>query len=385
MSRREYCLDGIKFIACMIIFWTHFVGAFYSLCAVNPGLGPRMEFLLTHSPLKIFTDSAMMLMIFMMISGYLAAGKKIRTFRELWQAVLFRYFRFVLPFLFANFLVCVIWYTVGFRTQPAAELLHNDWVRGYYVIPVTPYLAVREALTLGALANGPLWMMRHLAGATCGVYLYSFLRERIPGPLFDIAAAIVVLGVCHYAEHTLHINGMYLVMACFAGILLKRLPEVGEAKQEKYRMLFNVLALSGIALEAQGYVTLLKCIFGDRIPSFLLWNTWYCMAFSFLFLWAIRYAGFPRKLLESRPLRKLSEISFSVFLIHWPVIAAFSFRLLLRMANTMSYNRVFVIILAVTTAAVVLLAFVYEMTCGRLADKLAKALQTAVRRRWPVS
>ena len=106
---------------------------------------------------------------------------------------------------------------------------------------------------------------------------------------------------------------------------------------------------------------------------------------SFLFLWAIRYAGFPRKLLESRPLRKLSEISFSVFLIHWPVIAAFSFRLLLRMANTMSYNRVFVIILAVTTAAVVLLAFVYEMTCGRLADKLAKALQTAVRRRWPVS
>ncbi|MBQ4150060.1 MAG: acyltransferase, partial [Clostridium sp.] len=183
----------------------------------------------------------------------------------------------------------------------------------------------------------------------------------------------------------LHINGMYLVVACFAGILLRRLPEVGEAKQEKYRMLFNVLALSGIALEAQGYVTLLKCIFGDRIPSFLLWNTWYCMAFSFLFLWAIRYAGFPRKLLESRPLRKLSEISFSVFLIHWPVIAAFSFRLLLRMANTMSYNRVFVIILAVTTAAVVLLAFVYEMTCGRLADKLAKALQTAVRRRWPVS
>ena len=153
MSRREYCLDGIKFIACMIIFWTHFVGAFYSLCAVNPGLGPRMEFLLTHSPLKIFTDSAMMLMIFMMISGYLAAGKKIRTFRELWQAVLFRYFRFVLPFLFANLLVCVIWYTVGFRTQSAAELLHNDWVRGYYVIPVTPYLSNNSLIPILNIAD----------------------------------------------------------------------------------------------------------------------------------------------------------------------------------------------------------------------------------------
>ena len=84
-------------------------------------------------------------------------------------------------------------------------------------------------------------------------------------------------------------------------------------------------------------------------------------------------------------MRKLSEISFAVFLLHWPVIAAFSFRLLIRMVNTMSYNRVYVIILALTTLAVTALGFLYEMTCGRLAERLTKQLQNAVRRRWPVS
>ena len=388
--RREYCLDGIKFIACMIIFWTHFVGAFYSLCAQNPGLSPRMEWILTHSPLKIFTDSAMMLMIFMMIGGYLAAAKEIRSLRELGQACLFRYLRFALPFLFANLLVCVLWYTVGFRTQPAAELLHNDWVRGYYVVPVTPLLAVREALSLGSLANGPLWMMRHLAGATCAVYVYSFARGKVPEnrlPL-NLAAAVLVAGFCFFAEKKLHWNGMYLVEACFLGVFLRHLPEISGEAQVRYRWLFSTLAVLGIALEAQGYVTILKLLFGGTgqgIPGCLMWNTWYCMLFSFLFLWAVRYAGWPRRLLECGLLRKLSGISFAVFLIHWPVISAFSFRLLLRMVNTMSYNRVFVFILAVTTLAVVLCGTLYEMTCGRLADTLVKRLQNAVRRRWPVT
>ena len=403
MSNREYCLDGIKYLACMIIFWTHYNGAFYSLCAQNPGLGPRMEWLLTHSPVKILTDSAMMLCIFLMISGYLAAAKRIRSFRELWQACLFRYLRFALPFLFANLLVCVLWYTVGFRTQPAADILHNDWVRGYYVIPVTPFVAVREALTLGSLANGPLWMMRHLAGATCAVYVWSYVREKIPGIgketehdgngrvaeiLFFILTFLLVAGFCTFAERSLHWNGMYLVEACFLGVLMRVLPPVPEKVQERCRMLFSALAILGIALEAQGYVTLLKMGFRQReggIPPVFLWNIWYCMAFSFLFLWAIRYAGLPRRILETGLMRKLSEISFAVFLLHWPVIAAFSFRLLIRMVNTMSYNRVYVIILALTTLAVTALGFLYEMTCGHLAERLTKQLQNAVRRRWPVS
>ena len=408
--RREYCLDGIKFIACMIIFWTHFVGAFYSLCAVNPGLSPRMERLLTGSPLKILTDSAMMLMIFMMISGYLAAGKRIRTFRELWQSAVFRYLRFAVPFLLVNLLVSALWYSVGFRTQEAAELLHNDWVRGFYVIPVTPALAVREAVTLGSLANGPLWMMRHLAGATCAVYVYTYLRERISSvrgntdrpeggkspafrgtwalPAADLAVLAAVSAFCSFAEKHLLWNGMYLVQACFLGVFLRHLPEPSEALRERFRAGFTALAVLGIALEAQGYVTILKLVFqavGAEVPAWLRWNAWYCMGFSFLFLWAVRYSGWPKRLLETKAMRRISAISFSVFLVHWPVTAAFSFRLLLRMVNTMSYNRVFVFILAVTTLAVCVAGWLYEMSCGRLADRVSQALQKMVRRRWPVS
>ncbi|HAT01889.1 MAG TPA: hypothetical protein DCS54_01230, partial [Oribacterium sp.] len=127
---RLYYLDTIKFFACLIIFWTHFTGIFWTLRDVPPADFHPKLLRLFFPPFTLLSDSALALFIFFMISGYLASKKSIRTLQDLLYACISRYVRFVIPFFFINLLCFVLYYRVGFRNYEASVALQNSWLRG---------------------------------------------------------------------------------------------------------------------------------------------------------------------------------------------------------------------------------------------------------------
>ncbi len=177
-SNRLIYLDSLKYIFCLMIFWTHFTGVFWTMCEVKPDLRAELQALF-HPPFSILVDSNLALYGFCILSGYLAAHKKIKDIRDLFKQFLVRYIRFVIPFFFINLLVFITYYTLGFPTQISSQLLHNAWVGTYYNHAPTVAELIKSSLTMSGDLNGPLWMMKYIFGGTCLIYVYNFLRQSL--------------------------------------------------------------------------------------------------------------------------------------------------------------------------------------------------------------
>ena len=176
-SKRLYYLDSLKYIFCLMIFWAHLAGVFWTLCDPRPELRPELEQLFTY-PLSVLVDSSLALYGFCILSGYLASFKR-TTAQNLLPQLLARYLRFVVPFFFINLFALILYYTVGYPTAEASALLHNAWLATYYThAPTIPEL-LRATFTLNGDLNGPLWMMKYILLGTCIIYLYNAAERKL--------------------------------------------------------------------------------------------------------------------------------------------------------------------------------------------------------------
>ncbi|SFG40044.1 acyltransferase family protein [Oribacterium sp. WCC10] len=381
-SGRLYYLDSLKYIFCLIIFWTHFTGVFWTMCEVKPDLRFELQKLF-FPPFSILVDSNLALYGFCILSGYLASFKKISSFKELIQQLLGRYIRFVIPFFFINLISFIIYYTAGFPTQTASRLLHNTWIGTYYAQAPGVMDVITASFSMSGELNGPLWMMKYIFFGTCLIYLYNYLCFRIR--VFNRNSAI------HFflnAGFTVFLfisflyppepNFFHLDLVLSGVILVKLNRRIGTGSESTLRnIIFLAVALIPVFLDAGGLVEGITPFIRHNYPqleSYFIWNMYWVIGFSFFLILGIMNCSYIQRLLMAKPLQLLARTNFSVYLIHFPLIACFSLRMYILMVNRISYSKEFIILSVATFTALFALAELYELTVGKLQNNLIRKL-----------
>ena len=378
-SKRLYYLDSLKYIFCLMIFWAHLAGVFWTLCDPRPALRPELGRLFTY-PLSVLLDSSLALYGFCILSGYLASFKRTRA-QHLLPQLLARYLRFVVPFFFINLVAFILYYTVGYPTAEASALLHNAWLATYYThAPTIPEL-LRATVTLDGDLNGPLWMMKYILLGTCIIYLYNAVEQKLPFRLFQFTClAVFVYSFFHLPE-----PNFFHVHLVLMGLILRKLDDALKAwltQHEKdghplHRFFFLLLVLLPIALDAGGLQRVLYPFFRAHCPSIapmFIWNAYWVMLFSFSLIVGVMNCPPLQRALEWAPLKRVAPMNFAVYLVHFPLIASLSLHLYLRLVNRVSYSKLFVILTVVSFAALFLTSWLYEQSIGKLQDKIVKKI-----------
>lgn len=378
-SKRLYYLDSLKYIFCLMIFWAHLAGVFWTLCDPRPALRPELGRLFTY-PLSVLLDSSLALYGFCILSGYLASFKRTRA-QHLLPQLLARYLRFVVPFFFINLVAFILYYTVGYPTAEASALLHNAWLATYYThAPTIPEL-LRATVTLDGDLNGPLWMMKYILLGTCIIYLYNAVEQKFPLRLFQFTClAVFVYSFFHLPE-----PNFFHVHLVLMGLILRKLDDALKAwltQHEKdghplLRFFFLLLVLLPIALDAGGLQRVLYPFFRAHCPSIapvFIWSAYWVMLFSFSLIVGVMNCPPLQRALEWAPLKRVAPMNFAVYLVHFPLIASLSLHLYLRLVNRISYSKVFVILTVVSFAALFLTSWLYEQSIGKLQDKIVKKI-----------
>ena len=378
-SKRLYYLDSLKYIFCLMIFWAHLAGVFWTLCDPRPALRPALERLFTY-PLSVLLDSSLALYGFCILSGYLASFKRTRA-QHLLPQLLARYLRFVVPFFFINLFAFILYYTVGYPTAEASALLHNAWLATYYThAPTIPEL-LRATVTLDGDLNGPLWMMKYILLGTCIIYLYNTVEQKLPFRLFQFSClAVFVYSFFHLPE-----PNFFHVHLVLMGLILRKLDDALKAwltQHEKdghplLRIFFLLLVLLPIALDAGGLQRVLYPFFRAHCPAIapvFIWSAYWVMLFSFSLIVGVMNCPPLQRALEWAPLKRVAPMNFAVYLVHFPLIASLSLHLYLRLVNRISYSKVFVILTVVSFAALFLTSWLYEQSIGKLQDKIVKKI-----------
>lgn len=405
-----------------MIFWAHLAGVFWTLCDPRPELRPELQLLFTY-PLSVLVDSSLALYGFCILSGYLASFKQ-TTARNLLPQLLARYLRFVVPFFFINLVAFILYYTVGYPTAEASALLHNAWLATYYThAPTIPEL-LRATFTLNGDLNGPLWMMKYILLGTCIIYVYNAVEGalqlracsassdvlaphsvtghiqdanagdrnvmagcvsarsgRLPLRLFQFSCLVIFV----YSFFHLPEPNFFHVHLVLMGLLLRKLDDALKAWLTQHkkgghpllRFFFLMLVLLPIALDAGGLQRVLYPFFRAHCPAIapvFIWNAYWVMLFSFSLIVGVMNCPPLQRALEWAPLKRVAPLNFSVYLVHFPLIASLSLHLYLRLVNRISYSKLFVILTLVSFAALFLSSWLYEQSIGRLQDKIVKKL-----------
>lgn len=395
-SKRLYYLDSLKFIFCLMIFWAHFAGVFWTLCDPRPELHPLLQQLF-HYPLSVLVDSSLALYGFCILSGYLASFKKV-DLRNLLPQLFARYLRFVVPFFFINLVAFLLYYTVGYPTAEASALLHNAWLTTYYTHAPTLRELLHATLTLSGDLNGPLWMMKYILLGTCLIYIYHAIERalaalaatsscRLPLYLFRLAC----LGAFVYSFFHLPEPNFFHVHLVLLGLLLQRLESITahanarrceESKKGEHApqtLAFSLLALLPIVLESGGLQRVVYPFFRAHFPAIaplFIWNAYWVMLFSLSLIVGVMHCPLLQRVLEWGPLKRIAALNFTVYLVHFPLITSLSLHLYLRLVNRISYSKVFVLLTVLSFAALCLTSWLYKRSIGKLQDTLLKKLTT---------
>lgn len=408
-SKRLFYLDSLKYIFCLIIFWTHFTGVFWTMCELKPELRPELQ-LLFLPPLSILVDSNLALYGFCMISGYLASGKRITSFRNLIKQLLGRYIRFVIPFFFINSAAFLIYYTIGFPTLQSSLLLHNSWVGTFYTHDYQITELVKASLLMGGDFNGPLWMMKYIFGGTCLIFIYNYLKhvtggfsgrlkgtwQKVTGFLLKLLALsfLMFTFICPPEPNFFHLDLVLLGVvlryindlteapsASISGNSSKGIFSGGSLKTGFKNAVFFMVAFIPLFLDAGGLVSMISPYvhhnFPDLIPYFT-WNMYWVIGFSFFLILGIMNCSWLQKLLELRLLKAIAPTNFSVYLVHFPVICCFSLNLYILMVNRISYSKVFIILAASTFMVLFTVTLIYEKTIGKLQNRIIYTLTSLI-------
>jgi peptidoglycan/LPS O-acetylase OafA/YrhL len=317
------------------VFLSHFIFSFLPHTAQWLTKGATIpqfyefESILSFPLLLVFFNGSLTVSIFFVLSGYVITKKYFDTgdVSLLQAGAAKRYPRLVIPAFVSVIFACAIFHAGLMSNQHAPEIGTAGWPMASYTVPVGVMTAVREGLFNGPLfghvdLNSPLWTIQiELIGSLLLFVAYALFGTRRPAAtalLFMILSVMVFPSsiyqihlltffagsVLHYFERGLRRIPVLSALLIAVGMILgaydfspwfdwARLPMPKLAAP-----LFNPVGSERYVFNAIGAVLLVSGVLGNAEAA---------------------------RLLSSRLPVYLGKISFSLYLLHWPIICSLSF------------------------------------------------------------
>lgn len=301
-------LDGLRGVAAFVVLFYHL-----SLAA-RPELSHRTWVWLTQSPLKILFPGTESVLIFFVLSGLvvtLPALKQQFVWRRYYPQRLLRlYLPVIAALVFAVVLILLI-------PRDPSSMPAGSWMRDAQATSVNLWSVLSEASLArkSYKIDNVLWSLRWevLFSALLPIFVWVALLLKKHATFFIcLAVSASVLGRVIQNEAL-----VYLPLFLVGAVLATRLGELAAPASKRESQWFPLLALlSGALLIASWWA---RPLHENQVVQDALWGLAGAGAVLIVVL-AIRWPSM-RRVLEQPFSQWLGKISFSLYLVHVPIIA----------------------------------------------------------------
>ena len=361
-------INGLKGIGAGIVYLCHFVFAFYyGMYTLEPAdchLPGNLDIIIGQSPLNTLFSGNFAVRLFLVMSGYvLCLGYfKTRDRKRLVVSGAKRYIRLLPTILVSNVLICLLMAMGAYCNVTVAELTASPWLAGFNRCEPNLWNAVWEAV-FGCFFvgtnqfNGVLWTIPFLFLGALLVYAVAWL-----------------IGDKKWRYVVYLIMGVAVLMTDYAGIFWgfvlcdvmhtqERL--VTWVKKQKWRLWCVFFVGVYLSSYPSAGTHLGGTIYGI-IPIVMVVP--FHLAGALLLVAAVVCLEPLQKLFGWKPFVKLGNISYSLYLVHFPVIATLGCGLFAVLFEKLSYNLAALITFVITT----LVTFVVSVGFTEYIEPLGK-------------
>lgn len=337
-------IEGIKAIATVFVFNIHFLNAYYcGIYTLNPEhfhTAAGVEWYIGATPLNIIYAGKLGARIFLSVSAFLLARRFFRNRKSgkkelsamLVRTCIKKYFRLVLPILAVNILVVILMSLGCFHNDKAAVLANSvEFFGGYNQFSPNLFEAVKEAVwgcfvTGANRYNGPLWFIYYeFWGCMLVAAILAIAGTQKARYFIYIAAAVLLIRT--------DFLGMILSLAAADLIYTKQSYVVCITKHKWIVWLTLLIALFFATYPSYGD-NLTSSVYAIFPPKVLFY---YNVAIPTMIM-AVSQLNCLQRLLDRRIFAKFNRISYSFYLIHFPMICTVSAAFFTAMYGKMNYH-----------------------------------------------
>lgn len=367
-------LDGLRGVAALIVVFHHALLTHPAAWSIwdNAPTAPHsgVAWVLMRTPLYLLFSGPAAVLVFFVLSGAVLTSSFIQVDRyDFILFILKRVCRIWLPVLAAIALSAILY--VAFARHPA--LGASRWLTGYtWSERLTAISFAKQALLLGPMTwlDNPLWSLVHEVRMSIIMPLIVLLTVR--SRLLSVVMGAFMMVVCSLSLHDIHnpypnsllSTGLYVfAFACGSAIMLVQHRIRESAKRISGGLVISAAFVGLLALLADSPVNPLQ----HRLASYILLLT---TTLGASLLVTLALSGRATILAGRSPLW-LGRVSYSLYLIHVPIIAA-----LLHASG--GELRAPLLLVAIATSLIS--AGVMQMTVERYSQNLGRSIATRLTR-----
>lgn len=375
-------IEGLRGIAALIVVLAHCCSTFYPFFArVGQNSKEPWETALMNTPVFTLVDGSDAVMVFFLMSGFVLAGSFLSSSLRPGQQIVKRFVRLYIPVACSVLLaVCIysvslpkdatalvtqsVWAKNFWPTFPAASEFFNDlfassMLTGYRGVSVFDPFAWIYRPSLSASLNLPLWSLHMEFWGSLLLIAVCWAYRHLNKAIFWILYAVAVLW---FGSRPM---GMFL---WGFGIYLFR---------NKLSATSMLGAIAGIGAVFLGVVLTYKTWGApvDQVQAIVAWlkssgfpvdwRSQGMIAAALIFVGSL-LSPWVRSALSKRPFLWLGRVSFSLYLVHFPILVGVGGPLFLALQD-LGYG----IAVAITTGAVISVGLAVATIFEKIVDRTA--------------
>lgn len=398
MNKRISYIDGLRGIACILVFVNHFLMAFYPASYFGADAPSHfangLDSFYAQSFLSVFSNGNFWVCVFFVISAFIISYKILRKSDEnaeqyrasLSNGLIKRYPRLMLPV----FVVCLLILSASwlglFVNNAAAQITGSSLMLGRYEYRLSVYDLLTSAFVKiwffsDETFSNSFWMLSTLF---LGGFLSNILsimagrKNRRMLFLYGFFALLCIAADSLYLTFVLGTSLAYIVVRYEA--LLVRIRSSFFSKIFMFFLLLLGLFIGGYP---SGIVPTNYYRFLNHLPASLTPTNFYHMIGAFFVISAIVFLPQIQKILSVKPILFLGDVSFAVYLFNLPFIFSFSSAMLLWLSTTAigpNYQLCAAIIFISSGILLLLLSYLFhryvESFCSKVTDAILSFIIT---------
>lgn len=359
-------LDGLRGIAALVVVISHLAGAFYPaiLFDENKQIHTQFDHIISNTPLSLFFSGRLSVNIFFILSGFVLSHQHFISYsqRSIYISITKRYIRLVIPVLFSTLIIFSLLQNNLIFNKEASEITKSlPWFHDFWSFNPSLESAILDGVFISfiissKLYNPAVWTIHYEFTGSLIVFLFMLLLSK--SKYRYIAYAILSLFT---------INSEYILF--IIGVILS---DIESHNQGEYISTPLTIILLSIGIYLGTYPDYHKNIEGtiyallkplpDLLPSKI--------GATLIFFTTLR-SPLLQNILTKPTFRFLGNISFSLYLIHFSIIASLTSYLFINFILHYSYHISFILALVCSIPAITLASWLFYNTVDKLSIRTA--------------
>lgn len=356
MQSRKHYITGLKGISCIFIMLGHFIGLNKYAEQFLPHI-PLLDSIL-NSRFSFCINEAFWLYLFFYISGYLVAGSRVNSIKDVVLKSISRFFRFAFPVLFSYLAIYLIYILASFHNGQTADLFQCAWFQGYYAERYSLMHVLRSPIDVlihgNCALNGPYWVLKDMFFASLIIYALKYVYHILSDKHEALGLALLI------AVTFAFIPVSNIIFACLLGMLISVYENSAAAEKKQGAAIIGILLVS-----------LLQYIVTE--------NFVFNIFFVILIILTPR-VSFLDASLSKKPFGFLGDISWGIYSFHWPLMCSIGAMLIIALQPRTGLTASYIVSCVAVSTATIVISFIFRITFEKLASFLTAKLDSGIKR-----